>query len=165
MASHIHALRYSSNSNEIEVSIFVRKQPWSKKDIAYRFQLWPRYGDRFEEVDVDFIYPTLDLFDWTRLDRVICGFEARMKSTLKFWRARFCLLPAPIPNKRHIIATLVDELDEASNDEEVRLAGMLKMVRPLAVCYDVGGERSDSSASLTRRDGIRLRLCRSPTRA
>jgi hypothetical protein len=71
---------------------------------------------------------------------VVAGYEHQFNESLRYWRARFVVLPTDIPS-----ATTVVPHGEKLDDEEIRLAGMEKLVEMFSNARLRHGERTDLS--------------------
>ncbi|KAF2143834.1 uncharacterized protein K452DRAFT_163184 [Aplosporella prunicola CBS 121167] len=64
-------------------------------------------------------------FNWNFIDSYLAGYEQDFSDTLRFWRARFVLIPVDIPpNPRRRLDMLPED-----SDEEIRLEGIRKLTQ------------------------------------
>jgi hypothetical protein len=129
ISNDVHRLVYNRDTHHIDVSIFTRLRTWPTKPYSYSFFLWPRSGASFDMAKVQFSYPDLEEFDFHLLDRLIAGMEKpELHESLRYWRTRFCFIPAPVSNRDYVVKSSGDILDVSSSDEEIRLAGILRLM-------------------------------------
>ncbi|KJE97524.1 hypothetical protein CAOG_010136 [Capsaspora owczarzaki ATCC 30864] len=93
MGHHYHRLLYDPRAKIMELKRYSRSTK-IMKPIAYSYRL--RFTSSLEELPMtaDFIPQVAD-FNWNYLDQLICGHQSDFMSSLKYWRARFVLLPLP----------------------------------------------------------------------
>lgn len=109
------------NETEVEVTIYVRKatEP-TKQDISsgaiYKPAIRTLMDPDYETAEIDVINPKVER-NWNSIDSFIGGHNHEMSETLRFWRARYVLIPTTsskdLSNPKY-----------ADNEEEVRLEGI-----------------------------------------
>ncbi len=107
--------------------IFSRRKDYSRDALSYKFFIKPRYGEVYQSTEVALTYPDIESNDWASLDRLIAGFDPKLKTSVHYFRKRFLLLPSTIPDRALILNTHSDSLDSHSSDEEIRLQGLDKL--------------------------------------
>lgn len=129
-SDHYHRLRIcnvDTTKPTLQVQIFIRHHPWAAQPYEYRPAIWST-GDRptWEASRILFEFPDLDSFDFRTLDSTIAGSERGipLNDHLRYWRTRVAFLPAPITRRDFLPR---DNLDSSSSDEEIRLAGIVKL--------------------------------------
>ncbi|KAI0899578.1 vacuolar membrane-associated protein IML1 [Annulohypoxylon nitens] len=114
------------NGTEVEVNIYIRKPT---EPLAQMVQL-PSYkpairtllDDTYHTIDIDIMTPKAER-NWNYIDSYLAGHTDEMTETLRFWRARFVLIPmyprtssAPAPKNE-------------DDEEEVRLEGIKRLAQ------------------------------------
>ncbi|KAI2620612.1 vacuolar membrane-associated protein IML1 [Hypoxylon sp. NC1633] len=114
------------NGTEVEVNIYVRKptEPSSHMDqsSAYRPAIRTLLDNTYHTVDVDIMTPKPER-NWNYIDSYLAGHTDEMTENLRFWRARFVLIPMrartpPAPTARN-----------EDDEEEVRLEGIKRLAQ------------------------------------
>ncbi|BEJ00902.1 hypothetical protein CcaverHIS631_0507590 [Cutaneotrichosporon cavernicola] len=94
-SNHIHRLTFDPQKQSVTVQRFVRKIRHSTKPHAYKALVWPYHHRGYQEATAMFRYPNIDAkLNFNYLDRLIAGEEAQLQSNLRFWRARYLLIPS-----------------------------------------------------------------------
>ncbi|KAK8091388.1 uncharacterized protein PG998_015203 [Apiospora kogelbergensis] len=115
------------NGTEVEVNIFVRKptepalpadQPYRTYRPAIRTYIEPRY----ENCEIDILTPKPEK-NWNYIDSYLAGHTDEMTENLRFWRARFVLIPM---SSRPYSTSKSHHMD---NDEEIRLEGIKRLAQ------------------------------------
>lgn len=116
----IHQLA-CANGTEIEVTIYVRKPTESPSHLdnsstLYRPAVRTLLDHNYETAEIGIIMPKVER-NWNFIDSFIAGHDDEMAESLRFWRARYVLIPINssknLSNPRH-----------GDNEEEVRLEGI-----------------------------------------
>ncbi|KAJ2710023.1 vacuolar membrane-associated protein iml1, partial [Coemansia spiralis] len=85
----------AASSTEISVTRWERNRPFDMASLDYRFQMWSRIGNLgYSPSDTRFSYPGDDEVNWNSLDRLITGHHQELNHAMKYWRARYVLIPA-----------------------------------------------------------------------
>ncbi|KAH8808764.1 vacuolar membrane-associated protein-like protein IML1 [Xylogone sp. PMI_703] len=123
MGNIIHQLS-CVNGTEIEVNMFIRRPTEASKysagrsyNLAIRTSLSPTYESRQVVLGVG-----KGEYNWNYVDSFIAGFGEDMTENLRFWRARFVLIPVARP-------TLSSGGKQGDNEEETRLEGIKKLTQ------------------------------------
>ncbi|KAI9757179.1 MAG: hypothetical protein M4579_003569 [Chaenotheca gracillima] len=128
----IHRLQCVTGG-EVEVQRYVRKQsaPSSTSTLAspdgtmiyqpiIRTTLAKEYETR-----VTTLGAAKDDYNWNYVDSFIAGYEESFTEHLRFWRARFVLIPVEQPSSSRRPMHVVNE----DNEEEIRLEGIRKLTQ------------------------------------
>ncbi|KAI1760765.1 vacuolar membrane-associated protein IML1 [Hypoxylon sp. FL1150] len=138
------------NGTDVEVNIYVRKPTESLSQVehpsSYKPAIRTLLDDSYQTVDVDIMTPKPER-NWNYIDSYLAGHTDEMTENLRFWRARFVLIPMyPRPNST---PTVRNEDDE----EEVRLEGIKKLAQLWQrYRYMPPSERQFQSAGARKRD-------------
>jgi hypothetical protein len=125
MGNIIHQLS-CVNETEIEVNMFVRKPiapgaPGSATPILYKPAVKTTLALGYDSRQIVLGRPKED-YNWNYVDSFIAGFDEEMSENLRFWRARYVLIPVERPTqsqRRH----------DGDNEEEIRLEGIKRLTQ------------------------------------
>ncbi|ORE16469.1 hypothetical protein BCV71DRAFT_183339 [Rhizopus microsporus] len=118
MGHQVHQLTFDSSGQNVEVRRYVRIIDFDINKINYQCAIWPKNMPMYRSKSVTFNYPSL-LYAWNYLDHLVAGYQEELTDNLRFWRARFILIPREtLPTNITFPAALHDHLDE----EEKRIA-------------------------------------------
>lgn len=93
--NHLHRLTFDPQKQSVTVQRFVRKIRHSTPSHAYKCLVWPYQLDKLQLSNAVFRYPNVDArLNFNYLDRLIAGEEDQLQSNLRFWRARYLLIPS-----------------------------------------------------------------------
>ena len=125
MGNIIHQLS-CTDGTEVEVNVFRRKlwtssDPESSAPIAYNPAIRTVSAHRYDTRQVLFGQPRND-FNWNYVDNYTAGFDEEMSEHLRFWRARFVLIPLIPPSSGQ-------RTKGEDTPEEVRLEGLRKITQ------------------------------------
>jgi hypothetical protein len=116
------------NGTEVEVNMFVRKPTASTTSslgslvpAVYNPAIRTTLSDNYESRQVILGKPR-DEYNWNYVDNFIAGFDEEMSENLRFWRARFVLIPVERP-------TQSQRRQGEDNEEEIRLEGIKKLTQ------------------------------------
>ena len=115
------------NGTEVEVNIFIRK-PTQSSSFAQGFSTMYKPAIR-TILDTHYETRHIDLFtarperNWNTIDSYLAGHHDEMMESLRFWRARFVLIPL-VP--RNTNAQRVQNWDDA---EEIRIEGIMRLAQ------------------------------------
>ncbi|KAK2613611.1 hypothetical protein N8I77_000515 [Diaporthe amygdali] len=109
------------NETEVEVTIYVRKptEPTKHSDglaAMYRPAIRTLLDQDYETAEIDIITPKMER-NWNYIDSFIAGHYDEMSESLRFWRARYVLIPTTSSKD-------MSNPQYADNEEEVRLEGI-----------------------------------------
>lgn len=94
-SNHVHRLTFDPQKQSVTVQRFVRKIRHSTPSHAYKCLVWPYQLKGLQEATAIFRYPNIDArLNFNYLDRLIAGEEDQLQSNLRFWRARYLLIPS-----------------------------------------------------------------------
>ncbi|KAI1373944.1 vacuolar membrane-associated protein IML1 [Hypoxylon crocopeplum] len=114
------------NGTEVEVNIYVRKptEPLTQMDQSslYRPAIRTLLDDTYHTVDVDIMTPKPER-NWNYIDSYLAGHTDEMTENLRFWRARFVLIPM------HARTSSAPAARNEDDDEEVRLEGIKRLAQ------------------------------------
>ncbi|CAD6448788.1 4db4c5b7-67cd-487a-9ccd-6415d575e244 [Sclerotinia trifoliorum] len=129
MGNIIHQLS-CVNGTEVEVNMFVRKptalttpSPGTLDPSGYYPAIRTTLSDTYVSRRMT-LGQSKDEYNWNYVDSFIAGFEDDMNEHLRFWRARFVLIPVVRPTQSRR-----DNLRGEDNEEEVRLEGIRKLTQ------------------------------------
>jgi hypothetical protein len=127
MGNIIHQLS-CVNGTEVEVNMFVRKptastgtSPGSDVPAVYNPAIRTTLAEKYESRLIVLGKPR-DEYNWNYVDAFIAGFDEEMSENLRFWRARFVLIPVERP-------TQSQRRQGEDNEEEIRLEGIKKLTQ------------------------------------
>lgn len=115
------------NGTEVEVNIFVRK-PTDSTSISKSFS--PIYkpairtllDEGYETREVDILTPKPER-NWNTIDSYLAGHHDEMMETLRFWRARFVLIPLAVRSPS------MPRSQNGDNPEEIRIEGIKRLAQ------------------------------------
>jgi hypothetical protein len=118
MGHQVHQLTFDSSGQNVEVRRYVRRIQFDVDKINYKCTIWPKNMETYRPKTVMFNYPSL-LYAWNYLDHLVAGYQEELTDNLRFWRARFIVIPREtLPTNITLTGALHEHLDE----EEKRLA-------------------------------------------
>jgi hypothetical protein len=127
MGNTIHQLS-CVNETEVEVNMFVRKptastssSPGSLVPSVYNPAIRTTLADQYDSRQI-ILGKLKDEYNWNYVDAYIGGFDEEMTENLRFWRARFVLIPVERP-------TQSQRRQGEDNEEEIRLEGIKKLTQ------------------------------------
>ncbi|KAJ2517272.1 vacuolar membrane-associated protein iml1 [Coemansia sp. RSA 1939] len=95
----IQQLEFRNNSNSshvpgVNVTRWERKKLYDRTDVEYRFHMWSRNNNMgYCQSNVRFTYPREDEVNWNNLDYLLNGYQNAPLKSMKYWRARYILIP------------------------------------------------------------------------
>ncbi|KAK6957257.1 hypothetical protein Daesc_000039 [Daldinia eschscholtzii] len=114
------------NGTEVEVNIYVRKPTESLSQVdqtsIYRPAIQTLLDDTYHTVDVDIMTPKPER-NWNYIDSYLAGHTDEMTENLRYWRARFVLIPMYPRTSSTPVARNEDD------EEEVRLEGIKRLAQ------------------------------------
>ncbi|KAI9724085.1 MAG: hypothetical protein M1812_000804 [Candelaria pacifica] len=115
----------------VEVKRFIRKptaaleSPASRgAPVVYKPMIRTTLEDQYNSRQIIHQAPTEE-YNWNYVDSFIAGCEEPFTESLRFWRARFVLIPVDPPSSTHQPLHSINE----DNEEEVRLEGIQKLTQ------------------------------------
>ncbi|KAF8307167.1 hypothetical protein DL93DRAFT_2088214 [Clavulina sp. PMI_390] len=125
IGTQLHRLLYEPVENVIRVSRYVRRTAkQSVKNVDYACLVWPKLGSGYTEAATSFSLPDFDAYGWNRLDRTITGYQRDFGDQVRYWRTRYLVIPSEEPPMERYAE---HGFRERLNDEECRLAGILRL--------------------------------------
>ncbi|KAF4972692.1 hypothetical protein FSARC_841 [Fusarium sarcochroum] len=115
------------NGTEVEVNIFMRKPTdtsFTSQGFSpiYKPAIRTLLDDTYEAREIDILTPRPDR-NWNMIDSYIAGHHDEMMDSLRFWRARFVLIPVL---RKDVPVTKTQSGDHA---EEVRIEGIKRLAQ------------------------------------
>lgn len=114
------------NGTEVEVNIYVRKPtaslPQSEEiPSLYKPAIRTLHDKGYEPLSVDVVSPKPER-NWNYIDSYLAGHTDEMTEYLRFWRARFVLIPMCARGS-------VSKIQSGDDEEEIRLEGIKKLAQ------------------------------------
>lgn len=108
------------NSTEVEITIYIRKPTETLPHVddsaaLYKPAIRTILDRGYETAEIDIITPKIER-NWSYIDSFIAGHDDRMSENLRFWRARFVLIPI---SSKHTAGSR-----QGDSEEETRLEGI-----------------------------------------
>ncbi|PKS07305.1 hypothetical protein jhhlp_005907 [Lomentospora prolificans] len=115
------------NGTEVEVNIYSRKPPASPLFLStsmsmYRPAIRTILDAEYRTRQLDIATPRPER-DWNYIDSYLAGHTDEMTENLRFWRARFVLIPVEFR------ASLLPRIHEEDSPEEIRLEGIRRLAQ------------------------------------
>ncbi|KAI1197976.1 vacuolar membrane-associated protein iml-1 [Nemania serpens] len=115
------------NGTEVEVNIFVRKPTESLSQLGhplspYKPAIRTLLDETYESLEIDIMTPKPER-NWNYIDSYLAGHTDEMTENLRFWRARFVLIPM------YPRTSSVPQLQNEDDVEEIRLEGIKKLAQ------------------------------------
>ncbi|KAK4179206.1 putative vacuolar membrane-associated protein IML1 [Triangularia setosa] len=123
----IHQLS-CANGTEVEVNIFVRKPTESSAQVydgsssLYKPAIRTLLDQRYRTSEFDLVTPKSER-NWNYIDAFVAGHNDELTEHLRFWRARFVLIPI---TGRH---ASLPRAQSGDSDEEIRIEGIRKLAQ------------------------------------
>ncbi|KAL7627283.1 vacuolar membrane-associated protein iml1 [Parahypoxylon ruwenzoriense] len=114
------------NGTEVEVNIYVRKPTEQltlmDRPSLYRPVIRTLLDKTYQPIDIDIMTPKPER-NWNYIDSYLAGHTDEMTENLRFWRARFVLIPM-YPRTSSVLAVRNED-----DEEEVRLEGIKRLAQ------------------------------------
>ena len=118
-------------SGEVEVKRYHRKPTTALETSAgidspfpYRPYIRTAFEETYDPRDI-ILRPPRKEYNWNFIDTFLAGYQDEFSDVLRFWRARFVLIPVEIPSvNRRPLPMLAED-----SEEEVRLEGIRKLTQ------------------------------------
>ncbi|CCG81213.1 Vacuolar membrane-associated protein iml15 / FY16936)) [Taphrina deformans PYCC 5710] len=120
----VHCITCDLSREMIEVTRYVRTRE-TPKPIGYSSLIWQLAQDDGYDDSVVVFRPQPTDHSWNYVDQIICGVERRFTDSVRFWRARFLLIPSESRDKRN--PPPIAGGSEQFTEEEVKVAGVNKI--------------------------------------
>ena len=126
VGNNIHELS-CVNGTQVEINIYVRKPPQisaasQKFSPKYKPAIRTLLDDCYRTEHIDILTPNIER-NWNTIDSFLAGHGDEMMESLRFWRARFVLIPS-LP--KHHSNTKPQTGD---NPEEIRIEGIKRLAQ------------------------------------
>jgi hypothetical protein len=116
---------------EVEVKRYSRKPTTALQSSAgidtpfpYKPYIRTALEEKYESREV-ILRPPNSFHNWNLIDNFLAGYQDELSDILRFWRARFVLIPVEIPSmNRRALPMLAED-----SEEEVRLEGIRKLTQ------------------------------------
>eukprot|EP00842_Homolaphlyctis_polyrhiza_P005619 jgi/Hompol1/6058/HPOL_000270-RA len=128
LGDHVHRLFYDASGNNVEVKRYIRRIGYDTDGISYSCAIWRKNMPGYENKTINFSYSSLATYNWNYLDHLIAGYQEEMTDALRYWRARFLLIPTESVSTA---SNLVGQIGDALDEEEVRIVGFNKFIDAL----------------------------------
>ncbi|KAF2750529.1 hypothetical protein M011DRAFT_418572 [Sporormia fimetaria CBS 119925] len=119
------------DGGEVEVKRFTRKPTTALESSAgidagfpYRPYIRTAFEDGYQCRNVVLRYPRRE-FNWNFIDTFLAGYHDEFSDNLRFWRARFVLIPVESPALNRRALPMMSE----DSEEEIRLEGIRKLTQ------------------------------------
>ncbi|KAH3969696.1 hypothetical protein HBH52_173310 [Parastagonospora nodorum] len=116
---------------EVEVKRYNRKPTTALEDSAgvdtpfpYKAYIRTAFEEKYTPRDI-VLRPPRKEYNWNFIDTFLAGYHDELSDVLRFWRARFVLIPVEIPIVNRRPLTMLTE----DSEEEVRLEGIRKLTQ------------------------------------
>ena len=115
------------NGTEVEINIYVRKPPQTSAasqgfSSTYKPAIRTLLDDCYRTSTIDILTPNPER-NWNTIDSFLAGHHDEMMESLRFWRARFVLIP--LLNTQHSNTNP----KQGDNPEEVRIEGIKRLAQ------------------------------------
>ncbi|KAI1430277.1 vacuolar membrane-associated protein iml-1 [Xylaria sp. FL1777] len=115
------------NGTEVEVNIFVRKPTEPLMQLGhtlspYKPAIRTVFDKSYESLEIDIMTPKPER-NWNYIDSYLAGHTDEMTENLRFWRARFVLIPM------YPRTSSTPQVKNEDDEEEVRLEGIKKLAQ------------------------------------
>ncbi|KAI9822955.1 MAG: vacuolar membrane-associated protein iml1 [Phylliscum demangeonii] len=132
LGNNIHQLQ-CAGGGEVEIKRYVRKptanlaasSPDRKAVHVYPLQVRTSLAERYESREL-ILRSRQDDYNWNYVDSFIAGYTESFTEQLRFWCARFVLVPVDQPDAARQASSLMSSED---NEEETRLEGIRKLTQ------------------------------------
>lgn len=128
VGSIIHQLLCGADG-KVEIRRFHRKptqeyEPFEGSNaVSYRPLIRTYLEKEYKPRNITFKAYTRD-YNWNTIDNFIAGYSDDFSDALRFWRARFVLIPIDIPSRSNALSTVRED-----TDEEIRLEGIKRLTQ------------------------------------
>jgi hypothetical protein len=149
LANQIHRINYDRTTESVLVKISKKRRTWTKRSLDYACLISTpstlpdssssstQPTSRYRQTRHGFHYPNLiESEDWEHLDSIVAGLEEPdLRSTLRYWRTRFVVLPAEggVTDKEFLVNN-AKGVTSSSTAEEINLAGFSVLMDILQAC-------------------------------
>lgn len=133
LGSQIHQLICDEEYN-VEVKRYVRKPVTASANMgAGRSDEYISYmktvtSDKYVPIKTSF-KPPISEYNWNYVDQYIGGYEETLTEQLRYWRARFVLIPNDPPESARRVGLVGQHGGTELNDEEIHLEGIRRLTQ------------------------------------
>ncbi|SPN98579.1 related to Vacuolar membrane-associated protein iml-1 [Cephalotrichum gorgonifer] len=115
------------NGSDVEVNIYSRKPPASTPHMlplpsVYRPAIRTLLDSTYQTRELDIVSPRSER-DWNYIDAYLAGHTDEMTEHLRFWRARFVLIPVDLR------PSALPRMHDEDNAEEIRIEGIRRLAQ------------------------------------
>lgn len=114
------------NGSDVEVNIYSRKPPASSAQASvpsvYKPAIRTLLDDAYRTKELDIASPRPER-DWNYIDSYLAGHTDDMTENLRYWRARFVLIPVELR------ASALPRMHDEDNPEEIRIEGIRRLAQ------------------------------------
>ncbi|KAK5628428.1 hypothetical protein RRF57_004143 [Xylaria bambusicola] len=115
------------NGTEVEVNIFVRKPTEPLLQLGHTLSLYKpairtMFDKTYESIEIDIMTPKPER-NWNYIDSYLAGHTDEMTENLRFWRARFVLIPM------YPRTSSIPQVKNEDDVEEIRLEGIKNLAQ------------------------------------
>ncbi|KAJ2160896.1 vacuolar membrane-associated protein iml1 [Coemansia sp. RSA 552] len=127
----VQKLEFHDNSSTAQmpgvlVTRWERNTPFDQSELRYGFQMWSRGNNMgYCSTETRFSYPSEEDVNWNTLDYMITGYQNALTRTMKYWRARYVLIPLDQLGNDTIINT---KSSPQMSVEDMRIANFEKFL-------------------------------------
>ncbi|CAI6090023.1 unnamed protein product [Clonostachys chloroleuca] len=113
------------NGTEVEVNIYIRKPPKSSStsdgfSLTYKPAIRTLLDEGYQTCHIEILRPNPDR-NWNTIDSFLAGHHDEMMESLRFWRARFVLIPQTSRQSSN------PKLHVGDSPEEIRIEGIKRL--------------------------------------
>ncbi|EPY53591.1 DEP domain-containing protein [Schizosaccharomyces cryophilus OY26] len=155
--SQFHCLSCDSVGYNIEVKRYVKKVSGYGK-MKYDYYIWSKNTNDYVPSSITFNANDTANYNWNYVDQLISGFETYLPDSVKYWRARFVLIPTG--NFSPNIIQKYQALDQDSyTEEELRVEGVCKLCEILRRGeFDPLNENSKKTPQITSTNSLGIKF-------
>ncbi|EEB05797.1 DEP domain-containing protein [Schizosaccharomyces japonicus yFS275] len=124
--SQFHRLCCDPDGYNIEVKRYVKRGAGYGK-MKYEFNIWSPNTKSYAPSTITFSANDTAKYNWNYVDQLICGFETYLPDSVKYWRARFVLIPTNTFSSSLSQKFQFANVPDAFTEEEFRLEGINKL--------------------------------------
>lgn len=115
------------NGSDVEVNIYSRRPPASSTQTTpvpsvYKPAIRTLLDDAYRTRELDIASPRPER-DWNYIDSYLAGHTDEMTENLRYWRARFVLIPVELR------ASVLPRMHDEDNHEEIRIEGIRRLAQ------------------------------------
>ncbi|EPX71214.1 DEP domain-containing protein [Schizosaccharomyces octosporus yFS286] len=155
--SQFHCLSCDSVGYNIEVKRYVKKVSGHGK-MKYDYYIWSKNTHDYVPSSITFNANDTANYNWNYVDQLISGFETYLPDSVKYWRARFVLIPTGNFSPNLIQKFQASEQDSYT-EEELRVEGVCKLCEILRRGeFDPMNENSQKTPQVTSANSLGIKF-------